>query len=92
MSESDLRVTLPAELAEAIGTAVATGEFATPADAVGAAVRDWKERRENWGYTLDELRAEISKGLESGPAHLTSMDEVKREARRRFESRISRSA
>lgn len=35
-------------------------------------------------YTLEELRAEIQKGLDSGPAEPMDWDEIKREGRARL--------
>lgn len=64
----DRSVKLPAEYVEAIDDAVKAGEYGSVDDAVADAVRDWKERRENFGYTIEELRAEIQKGIDSGPA------------------------
>lgn len=61
-------VELPPEIDETIDAAVAAGEYADADAAVSDALRDWKERRENWGYTIAELRAEVQKGDESGLA------------------------
>lgn len=61
-------VELPAELEKAIEDAVASGEYADAEAAIGGALTEWKERRENWGYTIAELRAEIQKGIDSGIA------------------------
>lgn len=92
MDKADERtVTLPAEYAEAIDDAVKAGEYGSADEAVGEALRDWKERRENFGYTVTELRTEIQRGIDSGPARFVSMDELKAEARRRFE-KTARSA
>jgi antitoxin ParD1/3/4 len=77
-------VELPPEIDESIDAAVAAGEYADADAAVSEALRDWKERRENWGYTIAELRAEIRKGDESGLAEDFSMDDVKAEGRRRL--------
>jgi hypothetical protein len=37
------------------------------------------------GYTVEELRELVKEGLERGPNSLLSMEEIKAEARRRFE-------
>ena len=59
-------VELPADLDKAIEDAVAAGEYADAQAAIGGALAEWKERRENFGYTIAELRAEIQKGIDSG--------------------------
>ena len=38
------------------------------------------------GYTLEELRAAVKEGLESGISKFTTMAEIKAEAHRRFEA------
>ena len=60
------RVELAPELAAAVDEAVAAGEYASPSAVISEALGEWKERRENHGYTIAELRAEIQKGIESG--------------------------
>ena len=60
-------ITLSSELAAAIDGAVETGEYATDAEAIDDALREWKERRENHGYTIAELRRLIQEGIDSGP-------------------------
>jgi antitoxin ParD1/3/4 len=42
------------------------------------------EERELFGYTLDELRALVEEGDDSGLSRLGSMEEIRAEARRRF--------
>ena len=37
------------------------------------------------GYTLEELRAAVKEGLESGTSKFTTMAEIKAEAHRRFD-------
>ncbi len=61
-------VTLNSEQAAEIEAAVASGEYASGEAVVEEALRDWKERRDNFGYTLDELRRLIQEGIDSGPS------------------------
>ncbi|AFK57068.1 type II toxin-antitoxin system ParD family antitoxin [Tistrella mobilis] len=81
---SRISITLAPELTDAVHAAVSSGEYATAADVVQDAVREWKERRDLPGYTVEELRAAVQEGLESGRSTLATMAEVKAEARRRF--------
>jgi len=78
-------VTLTPDLAEAIDGAVNAGEYASDNEAISEALRDWKERRDNYGYTIAELRRLVQEGIDSGPGQFSSIDEIKAEARRRLE-------
>ncbi len=81
-----ITIALTQEMAGFIRGAVDSGEYASTSEAIREAVREWKERRDLLGYTVDELRDLVREGLESGPSSRVSMDEVKAEARRRLEA------
>lgn len=66
MGHLDKRITLSPELAAEIDSAVKAGEFASEDEAIADALRDWKERRENHGYSVAELRRAIQEGIDSG--------------------------
>ncbi|HVW57048.1 MAG TPA: type II toxin-antitoxin system ParD family antitoxin [Rhizobiaceae bacterium] len=92
MSNVDKRsITLSPELASAVDEVVAAGEYASASEVVREALRHWKERRDLFGYTLEELRALVQEGIDSGPGRYVSMEEIKAEARRRF-GQVKRSA
>jgi antitoxin ParD1/3/4 len=61
-------ITLSAELATAVDAAVETGEYASASEVVRDALRLWKERRDLYGYSLEELRGLIQEGIDSGPS------------------------
>jgi antitoxin ParD1/3/4 len=61
-------ITLSPELAELVDGAVEAGEYASASEVIRDALRQWKERRDLLGYTLDELRQLIRDGEESGPS------------------------
>lgn len=63
--------------------AVDAGEYAPTSEAIREAVREWKERRDLLGYTVNELRALAQAGLDSGTSSRTMAD-IKTEARRRL--------
>ena len=68
MDETDTRnITLSPDLATLVDEAVAAGEYSSAAEVVGDALRQWKERRDLFGYSLEELRARWDAGVESGP-------------------------
>jgi antitoxin ParD1/3/4 len=83
-------IKLSPEHASLVEEAVAAGEFASADEVVEEALRDWKERRDNFGYTVAELRRLVQEGIDSGPGVHGSMDEIKAEARRRFEAKAAR--
>lgn len=78
-----ITIALTPEMASFVRDAVESGEYASTSEAIREAVREWKERRDLLGYTLDELRGLVREGIESGPSTRTAMADVKAEARRR---------
>lgn len=62
-------VSLPPELAAMVDQAVADGEFGNASEVIREALRQWKERRELYGHTVEELRLLWEQGLASGERH-----------------------
>lgn len=58
-----LTITLPAEMAAAIKSAVEDGDYASTSEVVREAVRDWKLKRLLRLQELEALKADIDKGL-----------------------------
>ncbi len=83
-SVEKITIALTPEMARTVREAVESGEFASTSEAIRDAVRQWKERRDLVGYTVNELRELAQEGIESGPSRHASMDDIKAEARRRF--------
>lgn len=81
-----ITIALTPEMAGFVRDAVRSGEYASTSEAIRDAVREWKERRNLLGYTVEELRALAREGLESSPSERASMGEVRAEARRRLEA------
>jgi len=93
MGRTDKRsITLTPDVAAAIDGAVEAGEYASDDEEIGDALREWKERRDNHGYTIAELRRLIQEGIDSGPGRFSSIDEIKAEARKRFEKQRRRAS
>lgn len=67
-------VALSAELAAAVDEAVAGGEYGNASEVVRDALRQWKERRELYGHTVEELRRLWDEGLASGPSEPLTED------------------
>jgi antitoxin ParD1/3/4 len=66
MSKIDKRsITLSSELAAAVDGAVEAGEFNSASEVIRDALRQWKERRDLLGYTIEELRALWDEGVTS---------------------------
>ncbi|CDX30152.1 addiction module antitoxin [Mesorhizobium sp. LCM 4577] len=69
MGQVDKRsITLSPELAAAVDDVVAAGEYASASEVIRDALRQWKERRDLLGYTIEELRELVQEGIDSGPA------------------------
>lgn len=81
-----ITIALTPEMAGFVRNAVDAGEYASTSEAIRDAVREWKERRDLLGYTVEELRELVQEGIDSGPSKRATMAEVKAEARRRFEA------
>lgn len=60
-------VSLTPEHATLLENVVAAGEYASPDAVVEQALREWQERRDNFGYSLAELRRLVQEGIDSGP-------------------------
>jgi antitoxin ParD1/3/4 len=85
-------ITLTPEVAKEIEGAVKAGEYASDDEAINDALREWKERRDNHGYTIAELRRLVQEGIDSGPGRFTSIEEIKAEARKRLEQQRRRAS
>jgi antitoxin ParD1/3/4 len=65
MSEIErMTVTLPAEMAAEVKSAVEVGDYASTSEVVRAALRDWKMKRALQIEELAALKADIDAGLE----------------------------
>ena len=69
MGQVDKRsITLSPELAAAVDDVVAAGEYASASEVIRDALRQWKDRRDLLGYTVEELRKLVQEGIDSGQA------------------------
>ena len=68
MGQVDKRsITLSPELAQVVDDVVAAGEYASASEVIRDALRQWKDRRDLHGYTVEELRKLVQEGIDSGP-------------------------
>ena len=77
----------PRELAAVVDQAVSAGEFGNASEVIREALRQWKDRRELHGYTVEELRLLWSEGIASGDAQPLSAsfaERVKQQGRARL--------
>ena len=58
-----LTITLPAEMAGMLKVAVEAGDYASTSEVIREALRDWRMKRELQRHRLDQLRADIDRGL-----------------------------
>ena len=79
-----ITIALTPAQADAVRRAVAEGRYASTSEAIREAVREWQERRELLGFTVEDLRRLAEEGEASGDSRLGSMDAVKAAARRRL--------
>lgn len=77
-------ISLPPELAAMVDRAVEDGEFGNASEVIREALRQWKERRELHGYTVEEMRLLWDAGLASGapqPMSSAFADRIKAKGR-----------
>lgn len=79
-----ITISLTSDEAASLRNAVEAGDYSSIDEAVRHAVKEWRERRDLFGYTIEELRTFVQQGLESGPAQYESISDVKLAGRRRF--------
>ncbi len=77
-----MTIALTPEMAGFVREVVETGQYASTSEAIREAVREWQERRDLLGYTVEELRGLVQEGLESGISEATSMDDIIADAKR----------
>ena len=58
-----LTIALPAELAETVRNAVASGDYASSSEVLRDALRDWKLKRRIEQQEIDSVRRAIEEGL-----------------------------
>lgn len=88
----EMNISLPPELEKFVTDKIATGNYGTPEEVVSEGLLLLKQQDERPGFMYsseDELREKIGEGmkaLELGDISTRSVDELKEEARRRYEA------
>jgi len=70
MSAEKLSITLPADMAQAIRAAVATGAYSSNSEVIREAMRLWQDRRADRERTLDVIRTKIQEAVDD-PRRIT---------------------
>ena len=81
-----MNVSITDEMKSWVEEAVASGRYANASDYVRHLLRLERERAQNDGYTVAELKHEIQKGIDSGPSGM-SVAEIFNQARNRVAAR-----
>ncbi len=80
-----ISIALTPDLASLVRKAVDDGYYASTSEIVREALRDWKRKQNTEEQKILELRALWQEGINSGSAGALNMEEIKKEARRRYE-------
>ena len=79
-----LSIALTPDMAAIVRQAVESGDYASASEVIRDALRDWKLKRAVDQELIEELRRLWQEGIDSSPAELLDMEEIKHEARSRF--------
>ena len=77
-------ITVTAQMADAVRSAVKSGDYASSSEIVREALRDWRAKRGDQKRALEEMRAFIAEGLrdiEEGRVGDFDAEEIKRRGR-----------
>jgi len=77
-------IDLASDMDKLLSEAIERGDYASTSEIVDEALRLWSQKRDNFGYTLAELRALVNDGIESGPGKYASIEDIKAEAHRQL--------
>ena len=79
-----MNISLTPQLEEMVKRKVASGLYGSASEVMREALRLLEERDRLHAMRLEELRAEIKKGLESGEATPLNIEEIKARGRKRL--------
>jgi antitoxin ParD1/3/4 len=78
-----VNIALTPEFMDLLKEAVDTGEYASASEVIRDALRQWKQRRGMQDLGVRELRRVWDAGVASGPGRFKSINDIKKEAKRR---------
>jgi antitoxin ParD1/3/4 len=79
----DMNVNLTPQLEEVVRSKVASGMYTSAGEVVRETLRLMEEQDQMRAMRLDQLHADIRKGLDSGPGEPCNPEPIKRQARAR---------
>ncbi|MBN9036844.1 MAG: type II toxin-antitoxin system ParD family antitoxin [Rhizobiales bacterium] len=79
-------ISLPHELLESVHEAVDSGQYGSASEVVREALREWKQRQSLRQLEIERLRRLWQEGIDSGPGQPYSIEEIKAEARAKYEA------
>jgi len=79
-------ISLPHELLESVHEAVDSGQYGSASEVVREALREWKQRQSLRQLEIERLRRLWQEGIDSGPGQPYSIEEIKTEARAKYEA------
>lgn len=82
-----LNINLPPQLEKLVRQKVDSGRYNSASEVVREALRLMERQNELHTLQLERLRRDIHEGLDSGPARPWSVDELKRQGRKRLATR-----
>ncbi len=85
-NSAEIQIALKSEVADAVRHAVESGEYSSHEEVVGAALLEWRLRRALSPEDHDAICRLWDTGIASGPGRFGSIDEIKQDARRRWEA------
>jgi len=78
-----ISIALPADMAALVRDAVGSGEYASNSEVIRDALREWKYKRVLRQKAIDELRAAVQEGLNSGPGENLDIETIIQRAKAR---------
>lgn len=81
-----ISIALPPEMVSHIKEAVEGGAYSSASEVIREALRDWKEKQAHKAIAVRQLKRLWNEGVRSGAGRFNSMEDIKAEARRRFEA------
>ena len=71
-----ISIALPPDMVALVHDAVGSGEYASSSEVIRDALREWKYKRVLRQKAIDELRAAVQEGLNSGPGENLDIETI----------------
>jgi antitoxin ParD1/3/4 len=84
-----MSITLTSEQAVMLNEAVAAGEYASTSEVIREALRDWRVKQMVRQRQTQDIRHLWNEGVQSGPGRFQDIEELIREAEKRYQGEKS---